>query len=257
MALIETICPHCQRAATLRLREVLALGFGPDRTIQRTGWTRRFVANEPEQPDASVITAFPAQCTFLDCGGPSILTARVANDLLDRLSPEHPNWNDVHVPADSVEFELLETSPPVDVLAIHPSWPAVARDQLPELVQDLRDGRNSARILAGARTVLDTVLRDLLGDEMNNGRPAAIRSLAEQGVLTESIAAWAQRLWREGSDAAHEGRGSRGQAIDHIEFLKMLLQVAYSLPSQIAALEALDAVVPEMNPNPEPHQPEA
>lgn len=191
------------------------------------------------------LVAFSSQCTFADCGGPALLICHIAADANDAFTPGTPAWEAIQLPlvAGGV-IELAAIFPASTVVDVHPAWPEVARSHLPELVEDLNRNRQPSRILAGARTVLDVVLKDLLGDDLPKGRSAQIQKLQELGLVTAGIADWAKSLWKEGSNASHDGTGDRKQASAYLDFLQILLQVAYVLPAQINSLKTKAEVTP-------------
>ncbi|NEX92031.1 hypothetical protein [Caulobacter sp. 17J65-9] len=186
-----------------------------------------------------IIAAFAGKCSFVDCGGPILLIGSLDHPYDVAFQPTSEQWAGIHVQAfNGGAFELATIYPVASGLDPHPAWPQVAKEQLPELVEDLNRNRSPSRILAGARTVLDTMLKDLLKEDMPNGRGAAIRLLHERGIVTESIAEWSKKLWKDGSDASHDGSGDRARATAYLDFLKVLLRVAYVLPHDIEALKA-------------------
>jgi hypothetical protein len=195
----------------------------------------------PRPPAEPVLAAFAGQCGFIDCGGPSLLVAIVLHGADELLTPGSEGWNSLHLQAfRGGAFEIAAIFPPSSSLEIHQEWPEVAKSHLPELAEDLARGREPSRILSGARTVLDVVLKDLLGKEMPKGRSAAIELLKTKGMATQSLADWAKQLWKDGSDASHDGIGARAQAGAYLDFLKVLLQIAYVLPAEIADLQKKD-----------------
>lgn len=178
------------------------------------------------------LTAFAAHCGFADCGGPVLMICSIPAHANSQLMPGSDVWEYAQITAgpESI-FEMVRIFPESSVLQSHPSWPLTAQKQLPEIAEDLARGRDPARILSGARTILDIILRDLLTGEVPAGRKAQITALQEQGIITTSIANWARDLWKEGSDATHDGIGDRQTAEKYVDFLKVLLHVAYVLPS--------------------------
>ncbi|GAA0212896.1 hypothetical protein GCM10009081_29530 [Brevundimonas nasdae] len=86
--------------------------------------------------------------------------------------------------------------------------------------------------MSGARACLDVALKNL--GESDGGRRTRINKLLSRGIITTSIAAWAQSLWEEGSDAVHDLDAEIDRAIEHVEFLKLFFEVAFGLPARIA-----------------------
>jgi hypothetical protein len=85
----------------------------------------------------------------------------------------------------------------------------------------------------GARSCLDVSLKAL--GEASGGRRDRINRLFERRIITQAIADWAQTLWKEGSDAAHDLEADMDRAIEHIEFLKLFFEVAFELPERVKA----------------------
>jgi len=110
--------------------------------------------------------------------------------------------------------------------------PLLVAEQFIFIQEDASRKRNPAGIMHGARSCLDVALKTL--GQTEGGRRERINNLAQQGVITTAIAAWAQNLWEEGSDASHDLQADMGRAIEHVEFLKLFFEVAFELPSKIA-----------------------
>jgi hypothetical protein len=102
--------------------------------------------------------------------------------------------------------------------------------------EDARRRRNPAGLMAVARGCLDVALKEL--GETQGGRKKRIENLAAQGVVTKSIAEWANRLWEDGNDAVHDLEADIDVAIEHIKFLDLFFEVAFKLPLQVKAAEA-------------------
>jgi hypothetical protein len=113
------------------------------------------------------------------------------------------------------------------------SVPEKIREQFVFIQEDARRRRNAPGILGGARTCLDVALKEL--GESSGGRRDRISNLAKRGIVTNGIAAWAQDLWEEGSDAIHDLDATLERAIEHVEFLKLFFEVAFALPARIAS----------------------
>lgn len=110
--------------------------------------------------------------------------------------------------------------------------PTKVRDAFVFIQEDALQKRNPAGIMSGARGCLDVALKSL--GEIDGGRRGRINNLLARGLVTASIAAWAQTLWEEGSDAVHDLDAEIDRAIEHVEFLKLFFEVAFGLPARIA-----------------------
>lgn len=190
------------------------------------------------EPQIPRLIAFSAQCALADCGGPALLICSMDEDLASRLVPGGQDWGAEHrTAALDPSIEICAVYPPVSGLTTHPTWPDIAKRLLPELVEDLFNNRDTSRILAGARTVLDTCLRDLIGDTAPKGRGAQIDLLLKQGIITPAVAELANQLWRDGSDATHDAAGDRRLATAYLDFLGVFLRLTYALPQEISDLQ--------------------
>lgn len=267
MAKIETQCPHCHRNASIEVSHRIADGPGRGTTPGLyTQWAEPFQDEAQRAATAEVLryvslrskgerpatappkgpqrtAAFAGRCSFTDCGGPVLLIARLA-DWDDDLRQGNQAFATA-VRRWELGDSLLAIFPNPPSGSAHQAWPLVAKEILPELVEDLGRNRAPSRILAGARTILDVSLKELLGNEKVEGRSAAIQKLRERGVVTESLALWAKSLWRDGSDAVHDGAGSRELAVAYLDFLRVFLRLAFELPVEIEALRQKDASAEE------------
>ena len=125
--------------------------------------------------------------------------------------------------------------------------PPKIREAFVFIQEDALKRRNPAGIMSGARGCLDVALKNL--GETDGGRRARINNLLSRGLITASIAAWAQSLWEEGSDAVHDLDAEIERAIEHVEFLKLFFEVAFGLPAKIAqASHESDTELAEITP---------
>ncbi len=183
--------------------------------------------------------AFSARCSFSDCGGPALIVCSIRADVEDKLVPGAPGWSSLHLRSVvDGQLEIATIFPSASGLSVHSSWPEVARRLLPELIEDIGRNRDSSRILSGARTILDTCLKDLLQAEVPKGRSAQIDKLVEIGKITPDIGDWAKSLWRDGSDASHDAVGEQKAAEAYLDFLPIFLRVTYTLPQEIIELRS-------------------
>jgi hypothetical protein len=102
--------------------------------------------------------------------------------------------------------------------------------------EDAARRRNAPGVLSTARGCLDVALKEL--GQTTGGRRERINNLAAEGIITKGIAAWAQQLWEDGSDAVHDLDADMDRAIEHVEFLELFFEVAFSLPARIQAITA-------------------
>lgn len=118
-------------------------------------------------------------------------------------------------------------------LGIAPSstLPEKIRRPFQEIQEDVARKRNAPGVMAISRGCLDVALK-LLKEE-NGGRVDRINNLRDKGLLTASLAEWAQKLWKDGSDAVHDLEATNESAAEHVEFLKLFFQVVFELPAQV------------------------
>ena len=113
------------------------------------------------------------------------------------------------------------------------SLPAKIREPFVFAQEDAALRRNASGILSTARGCLDVALKEL--GEKTGGRRDRINNLRDKGIITGGIATWSQTLWEEGSDAAHDLEADMERAIEHVAFLRLFFEVAFSLPARIAS----------------------
>ena len=100
-----------------------------------------------------------------------------------------------------------------------------------DLQEDVKKKRNAAGVMSISRGCLDVCLKEQGYAE--GDRRSRIQKLLEDGKITIGLAEWANNLWSEGSDAVHDLKATTEQAAEHVEWLKLFLQVVYELPEQI------------------------
>jgi hypothetical protein len=102
-----------------------------------------------------------------------------------------------------------------------------------EAKEDLRSGRTPAGIIGKCRSILDVCLTELKAE--GQGRKTRIADLHTKGILTKTLADWAQKLWDDGNPAIHEIIGDEDSARQHVAFLDLFFEVAFVLPAQVEA----------------------
>jgi len=100
-----------------------------------------------------------------------------------------------------------------------------------ELQENVAQKKLASSILQTARACLDVALKEL--NELSGSRKERIKNLRDTGIITVGLETWANRLWKDGSDAVHDLDASRDNAVEHVEFLKLFFQVVFALPRQI------------------------
>ena len=132
----------------------------------------------------------------------------------------------------SERVRILLVSPESSI-SYPPEVPPEIAEVMVELEEDLRRGRNEARILSGCRSVLDVALQKL--GETSGGRGDRIGRLGAKGLLTAGLSDWAKRLWQDGHDGVHELQAKGHPVAEHVAFLKLFIEVAFVIPGKISA----------------------
>jgi hypothetical protein len=166
-----------------------------------------------------------AQCP--ECGDATLVHAMATPDITDRVEKA----NDIGVDFNS-RIRVIGQWPKLSA-DISKDVPSEIRDVLAELDEDFRRGRNTGRILAGCRSVLDVALTKL--GQTQGSRGQRIAALGQAGLLTTGLTEWAAQLWRDGNEGVHELKGSGHPVAEHIAFLKLFVEVAFVLPKKIQA----------------------
>jgi hypothetical protein len=224
MSTIATTCPHCARVERLSIQP---LGR-PSNVGQRRSWLKPVQAPRFTPLDAVCLLI----CQF--CGGHSIGVFGVTPGSFKAITDNQGAAAGVE--ALQFEVELLTTFPGPDVADVPVSVPPKAAALFIEASDGLKSGRGPAGLIGHCRSVLDVCLRERGAD--GKTRRAQIGNLRDRGLLTESLAAWAEQLWSDGNEAIHEIEGSAELAQQHVAFLKLFFEVAYRLPEQVAASQA-------------------
>lgn len=134
----------------------------------------------------------------------------------------------------ALRHATIQTVPASPVAATKfPNLPTLIAENFLFIQEDAQRRRNPAGILSGARSCLDVALKEL--GQAQGGRRERINNLAAAGTITTAIAAWAQTLWEEGSDATHDLSANLERAVEHVEFLKLFFEVAFEMPARVAA----------------------
>ena len=128
-------------------------------------------------------------------------------------------------------IELRDVFPAPPQIDAPAGVPGKAAKFFVEASEDLRRGRDAAGVIGKCRSVLDICLKEL--DAKGEGRKKRIADLRARGVLTTSLADWAEKLWDDGNVAIHDLDGDAEEARQHVRFLELFFEVAFALPAQI------------------------
>lgn len=165
-----------------------------------------------------------------ECSLPSIYTMAMPrlHFLTHRQSLTHPRKHSiVKIPAEYIVDVLPKLPGPIS----DPVWPKEIQREFSDAQTMLIQGMSPSIIISTCRTVLDVSLKKLKGEGQNIF--SRINDLLEKGIITQPIADFAHSIRSLGADATHDAKGDEEDARLFIEFLKVFLNIAFSLPAQI------------------------
>lgn len=121
------------------------------------------------------------------------------------------------------------------------SVPPAATKAFQEGAENLHDGRYTSAI-AMFRRALDVGLKEFPSDIDAWRLEKRIDKLADAGLITKDLQAWAHKIRLEGNDAVHElDDPSKEQANEVHLFTELLLTYLFTLPAKIRANLPADA----------------
>lgn len=145
-----------------------------------------------------------------------------------RQSLTHPRKHSaVKIPTEYIVDILPKLLSPIS----DPVWPKEIQREFSDAQTMLIQGMSPSIIISTCRTVLDVSLKKLNGQGKNIF--SRINDLLEKGIITQPIAHFAHSIRSLGADATHDAIGGEEDARLFIEFLKVFLNIAFSLPAQI------------------------
>lgn len=165
------------------------------------------------------------------CSGPALLEFETRERYLPNIVA---NLNE--------EVGLMGGQDLVKVTAIYPAakepetdttWPIELVRQFADAQRMLEQGMTPSIIIGTCRTVLDLATKRLVPDDPEKVLARRIDKLLAAGVITKPIADWAHTIRLDGNEAVHEGVGEAADAREYIAFLKMFLNMVFSLPERI------------------------
>lgn len=113
-----------------------------------------------------------------------------------------------------------------------PFWPESLRRLFADAQDMVSEGKSPAIILATARSVLELALKEL-DDQPTLNLYQRIEHLHKAGIITSAVKDWAHDIRLEGNAGTHSGTGEEGSAAEYVEFLKLFLDMTFSLPERI------------------------
>jgi hypothetical protein len=172
-----------------------------------------------------------AMCFCPRCAQPTLIVFRTKRKVIDTMIKNLKDPAPLLGGQDLIE--AIEVHPKAPQAQSDPHWPADLRRPFADAQTMLVQNMSPSIIIAVCRTVLDIATKELGG----NGRTIMERidSLKDTGTITAAVADWSHDLRRFGNDATHDAAGTEGDAREFIEFLKVFLTNAFTLPATIRA----------------------
>ena len=139
------------------------------------------------------------------------------------------------------QFVIISVYPNSAPAMAHESWPENIKRPFVEARQMLDEKKSPFFIISACRSVLDVVTKDISkndGDKRlaDSNLFDRIGELRKRGIITEAISSWADEIRKFGNEQIHElSGGNEDDARQFIEFIALLLHVAYELPAMIAS----------------------
>ena len=132
----------------------------------------------------------------------------------------------------------------ITVKAIHPTpqepmqdpmWPDELRRAFADAQTMLAQKMSPSIILSTCGTVLELAAKKLDDDEKvaKLKLQPRIDHLHQAGYITSPIKDWAHTMRQVRNGAAHAAEGTEEEAAEYVEFLKMFLNMTFSLPARI------------------------
>lgn len=112
-----------------------------------------------------------------------------------------------------------------------PHWPEDASRHFRDAQNMMMSGISPSTVIGVCRTVLELLTKQL--GAASGTLFERIGALKTAGKITEPIAAWAHSLRLDGNAAVHEGAGEEAAAREYIEFLRVFMNVTFTLPARI------------------------
>lgn len=232
---IIATCGHCNHKVPLRFRK--ALSFHPHidrpdpndpnvRMFQNKGLRGERLVDTLEDEQVGDAAAL-AICQT--CGQPSLLLFKSKFSNFRRMAENLDNERPHIGGQDLVKVKKIYPQPKQPVVL--DGWPDEIVEQFADVQQMLHEGKHPSLIISPCRSILDIVTKKLGGKK--NRLIDRIDELLEQNIITKPLAEWAHQLRLDGNEAVHELQGTREEAEQYVAFLRMLMELAFSLPERI------------------------
>lgn len=226
---IRKRCGYCKNTADLAF--TYAIGYNQQAPVLVTEADRtrpaRIGVSPSEQP---VVTAYAtALCPI--CRKPSLVLFRCQQRLVNMIAILiETGQSAAFGEADIGVQQIFPAPPPRDD---HESWPEKVRELFDGAQRAFEERLPAAMVITSCRSILEVAATALGG----SGRVLQdkINDLLAKGVITKGLADWAHALRLDGNAAVHEVEGSRDEAGELLAFIRLFLQVTFTLPADIAA----------------------
>lgn len=220
------VCPYCAEPTR-----------APAEAFYRW-WPTEGIEPTAEHDDPAVTAAVASYCP--ECEGLVSLLVKGKDSVLrpimaDNVEPSE--WG--HYQAD---LELEAQYPERVGRQFSEAVPAVIRNALPDLLEDVSRQRNSAASLVTCGAILEVALKELEKRTSIDGRAKnlslvqRIDQLRDAGIITSAIADWAHEIRLDRNAGAHELVGDPALAFAYANFLKTFIDMGFEWPQQIEAI---------------------
>ncbi|WP_432449039.1 DUF4145 domain-containing protein [Aliiroseovarius marinus] len=182
--------------------------------------------------DKDIVQGF-AQSQCPRCYHPTLIVyecTRLAHKALSEMADEEDKGFIIGGPS---RITIKAIYPTPETAEQNPFWPETLRQQFADAQDILAEGRSPSIVLATCRTVLELALKELDPQDLKSPLFNRIEKLHSSGRITTPIKDWAHDVRLDGNNATHDGTGDRAAAAEYVEFLKMFLNMTFSLPARI------------------------
>ena len=165
------------------------------------------------------------------CKGPTMIVYRATRRDFDNICHLTRN-HDGHLKGTS-PLEIIEAYPKPAEPDADPHWPEKIVRLFKDAQNMMYEKKTPSLITGACRTVLDISTKEL--GATNKTLFDRINKLRTDGIITDPIRDWAHSIRLDGNSAVHEGEGEENDAKEYVEFLRMFLNMTFSLPARIEA----------------------
>lgn len=221
-------CGHCHQLGDQQF--VFAMEMHPPATAVREGAARENqVYARTIKPDEHLKACALAWCPL--CGMPSLLIFDTERQYLPRIV-ETVGKREAPLFGGQSLVNIQAGYPKPDAAQDRDEWPREMREIFIDAQDMLRQGKSPSIIIATCRSVLEVAVKQLggKGRDLN----ARIDDLAARHLITEPLRRWAHHVRIEGNEAVHEIAGTKEEAVELVEFVRMFLDMTFTLPKRIS-----------------------